>query len=220
MFQVRAFGVRDASSPVVPFAIERREPGPFDVQIDILYSGICHSDLHQAHNDWGNSMYPMVPGHEIVGRVVKVGNEVSKFKLGDLAGVGCMVDACRSCSACRDDLEQYCEKGAIFTYNGKERDSEQLTYGGYSEQIVVDEHFVVPRIEDVRRQPDHHAVVGGGDALTLGNGFEQDDLGLHRRRMPNRRAKINLLVQCSMVKIGFHSRPAILSWQRHPKEPP
>jgi len=143
MFQVRAFGVRDAASPVVPFDIERREAGPFDVQLDILYSGICHSDLHQAHNDWGNSMYPMVPGHEIVGRVVKVGSEVSKFKPGDLAGVGCMVDSCRSCSACRDELEQYCEKGAIFTYNGKERDSEQLTYGGYSEQIVVDEHFVV-----------------------------------------------------------------------------
>jgi uncharacterized zinc-type alcohol dehydrogenase-like protein len=142
MFQVRAFGVRDAASPVVPFNIERREPGPFDVQIDILYSGICHSDLHQAHDDWGNSLYPMVPGHEIVGRVAAVGPEVNKFKLGDLAGVGCMVDSCRTCSACRDDLEQYCEKGATYTYNGKERDSDRLTFGGYSEQIVVDEHFV------------------------------------------------------------------------------
>ena len=144
MFQVRAFGVRDASSAVVPFQIERREPGPFDVQIDILYSGICHSDLHQAHNDWGGSLYPMVPGHEIVGRVVAVGSEVSKFRLGDLAGVGCMVDSCRSCSACRADLEQYCEQGGpTVTYNGRERNSERLTFGGYSEQIVVDEHFVV-----------------------------------------------------------------------------
>jgi len=144
MFQVRAFGVRDATSAVVPFQIERREPGPFDVQIDILYSGICHSDLHQAHNDWGGSLYPMVPGHEIVGRVVAVGSEVSKFRLGDLAGVGCMVDSCRSCSACRADLEQYCEQGGpTVTYNGRERNSERLTFGGYSEQIVVDEHFVV-----------------------------------------------------------------------------
>jgi uncharacterized zinc-type alcohol dehydrogenase-like protein len=143
MFQVRAFGVRDATSPVVPFEIDRREPGPFDVQIDILYSGICHSDLHQARDDWGGSLYPMVPGHEIVGRVVKVGNEVSKFKPGDLAGVGCLVDSCRRCSACREDLEQYCEEGPTVTYNGKERDSDRLTFGGYSEQIVVDEHFVV-----------------------------------------------------------------------------
>ncbi len=114
------------------------------MQIEILYAGICHSDLHQARNDWSNSLYPMVPGHEIVGRVVAVGAHVKRFKTGDFAGVGCMVDSCRHCSACREDLEQYCEVGGpTLTYNGKERDSEQLTFGGYSEQIVVEERFVV-----------------------------------------------------------------------------
>ena len=143
MFEVRGYAVQDAKAPLMPFRLERREPGPHDVQIEILYAGICHSDVHQAHNDWGNSSYPMVPGHEIVGRVVKVGAEVKKLKVGDLAGVGCMVDSCRQCSACKEDLEQYCEKGATWTYNGKERDSGKPTFGGYSEQIVVEERFVV-----------------------------------------------------------------------------
>jgi uncharacterized zinc-type alcohol dehydrogenase-like protein len=143
MFQVRGYAVHDSHSPLVPFNFQRRDPGPNDVQIDILYSGICHSDLHQAHNDWGNSLYPMVPGHEIVGRVAKVGARVTKLKVGDYAGVGCMVDSCRACSACKENLEQYCEEGATWTYNGKERGSEQLTFGGYSEQIVVEERFVV-----------------------------------------------------------------------------
>jgi uncharacterized zinc-type alcohol dehydrogenase-like protein len=143
MFQARGYAVHDKQSPLVPFTFERRDPGLNDVQIEILYSGICHSDVHQAHDDWGGSLYPMVPGHEIVGRVVKVGAGVKKFKAGDLAGVGCMVDSCRHCSACNDDLEQYCENGVTVTYNGKERGSEQLTFGGYSDQIVVDERFVV-----------------------------------------------------------------------------
>jgi uncharacterized zinc-type alcohol dehydrogenase-like protein len=144
MFKVRGYAAHDAHSPLVPFDFERRDPGPHDVQIEILYAGICHSDLHQAHNDWGNSLYPMVPGHEIVGRVVKVGEQVSKFEVGDYAGVGCMVDSCRECSACREDLEQYCEDGGpTLTYNGRERHSDNLTFGGYSEQIVVDERFVV-----------------------------------------------------------------------------
>ncbi len=142
MIQVRGYATHDAQSPLVPFQFERREPGPNDVQIKILYAGICHSDLHQARNDWSNSRYPMVPGHEIVGEVVAVGDEVGKFKVGDLAGVGCMVDSCRSCAACKLDLEQYCENGATLTYNDVERGTDKLTFGGYSEQVVVDEHFV------------------------------------------------------------------------------
>lgn len=143
MLKVRGYAAHDAHSPLVPFNFERREPGPRDVQIEILYAGICHSDLHQARNDWSNSLYPMVPGHEIVGRVVKVGSEVKKLKAGDFAGVGCMVDSCRNCFECNDGLEQYCVHGATWTYNAKERGSEQLTFGGYSEQIVVEERFVV-----------------------------------------------------------------------------
>ena len=143
MIKVHGFAAVDAHSALAPFTFERREPGPRDVQIEILYCGICHSDLHQVRNDWNNSLYPMVPGHEIVGRVVRVGSEVRKLKAGDLAGVGCMVDSCRQCSACKADLEQYCEQGATWTYNARERGSEQLTFGGYSEQIVVDQHFVV-----------------------------------------------------------------------------
>ena len=143
MIKVRGYSARDAQSPLAPFDFERRDPGPRDVQIEILYCGICHSDLHQSRNDWSNSLYPMVPGHEIVGRVVSVGAQVRKLKAGDFAGVGCMVDSCRQCSACEENLEQYCEMGATWTYNAKERGSERLTFGGYSEQIVVDEHFVV-----------------------------------------------------------------------------
>ncbi len=143
MLKVRGYAAKDAASALAPFTFERREPGPRDVQIEILYCGICHSDLHQARNDWSNSLYPMVPGHEIVGRVVRVGAEVTNFREGDDAGVGCMVDSCRGCSACNGNLEQYCQFNATWTYNAKERDSEQLTFGGYSEQIVVDEHFVV-----------------------------------------------------------------------------
>ena len=144
MTQVRAYAAHDAKSDLVPFTLERREPGPHDIQIEILYAGICHSDLHQARGDWGNSQYPMVPGHEIVGRVTKVGAHVKKLKVGDLAGVGCMVDSCRHCSACNENLEQYCENGgATWTYNGNERESGKPTFGGYSEQIVVEERFVV-----------------------------------------------------------------------------
>ncbi len=143
MFQAKGYAALDAKSALVPFAFERRDPGAQDVQIEILYCGICHSDLHQARNDWRNSLYPMVPGHEIVGRVVAVGAEVRKFKAGDLAGVGCMIDSCRHCSACNADLEQYCEEGSTLTYNSRERASRQLTFGGYSDQIVVDQRFAV-----------------------------------------------------------------------------
>ena len=143
MYRVHGYAAHNDHSNLVPFNFERRAPGPHDVVIDILYSGVCHSDLHQARNDWGNAIYPMVPGHEIVGRVSAVGSEVRKFKVGDLAGVGCMVDSCRHCSACQEDLEQYCEHGMTVTYNGRERDSGAPTYGGYSDLIVTDEHFVV-----------------------------------------------------------------------------
>jgi uncharacterized zinc-type alcohol dehydrogenase-like protein len=143
MFHAHGYAAHDAHSPLVPFTFERRAPGVNDVVLEILYTGVCHSDLHQAHNDWGGSLYPMVPGHEIVGRVTAVGSGVRKFKAGDLAGVGCMVDSCRHCSACEDDLEMFCEQGVTVTYNGTERVGGQPTFGGYSDLIVVDEHFVV-----------------------------------------------------------------------------
>ncbi|MBS0591230.1 MAG: NAD(P)-dependent alcohol dehydrogenase [Proteobacteria bacterium] len=143
MISAQGYAAHDPHSPLVPFAFERREPGPHDVRIDILHCGICHSDLHQARNDWRNALYPMVPGHEIVGRVAAVGEQVNKFKVGDLAGVGCMVDSCRTCSSCREGLEQYCENGVTFTYNARLRGSDALAFGGYSDVIVVDENFVV-----------------------------------------------------------------------------
>jgi uncharacterized zinc-type alcohol dehydrogenase-like protein len=143
MLQAKGYAAHDAHSALVPFSFDRREPAAHDVQIEILFCGICHSDLHQARNDWSNSLYPMVPGHEIVGRVSAVGAAVKKFKVGDFAGVGCMVDSCRTCSACAEGLEQYCEKVPTWTYNSKERNSENLAFGGYSDVIVVDEHFVV-----------------------------------------------------------------------------
>jgi uncharacterized zinc-type alcohol dehydrogenase-like protein len=121
---------------------ERREVGPHDVQFDIQYCGVCHSDLHQVNNDWFPGIFPMVPGHEIVGKVVKVGSEVTKFKVGDLAGVGCMVDSCRTCKNCNDGLEQYCLNGNVSTYNSKGKDGVP-TYGGYSNTIVVSEDFVL-----------------------------------------------------------------------------
>jgi len=127
---------------LAPFQFERREVGPQDVQIDILYCGVCHSDLHTARNEWKNTLYPSVPGHEIVGRVTEVGAQVSTFKVGDLAGVGCMVDSCRHCSSCEEGLEQYCDNGFTGTYNGPVFGGEN-TYGGYSDKIVVSEQFVL-----------------------------------------------------------------------------
>ena len=143
MPHVKAYAAQSADAAVAPFTIERRHPGSHDVEIDILYCGVCHSDLHQARNDWGNSIYPMVPGHEIVGRVTRVGEHVGKLKVGDLAGVGCMVDSCRRCEPCEADLEQYCVEGCTVTYNGRARGSDKLTFGGYSERIVVEDRFVV-----------------------------------------------------------------------------
>ncbi|MCH5716010.1 NAD(P)-dependent alcohol dehydrogenase [Niabella hibiscisoli] len=140
---VKAFGTEAADADLQPMHIDRRDVTPQDVEIEILYCGVCHSDLHTARNDWGGSKYPSVPGHEIVGRVTKVGSEVTKFKAGDLAAVGCMVDSCKTCDNCKQDLEQFCLNGFTGTYNGKDKHSGGHTFGGYSEKVVVDQHFVL-----------------------------------------------------------------------------
>ena len=140
---VRGYAAPAARAPLGPFNFERRAPGPSDVRIDILYCGVCHSDIHQARDEWGGSIFPMVPGHEIVGTVVEVGNRVRKWKAGDTVGVGCFVDSDRTCEACRAGEEQYCETGIAPTYNGYERDGKTPTYGGYSTGITVDESYVL-----------------------------------------------------------------------------
>jgi len=143
---IKAYAARNATSPLVPFFIPRREPSPQDVQIEILFCGVCHSDLHTVRNEWQGvfpTMYPCVPGHEIVGRVSKAGKEVKKFKEGDVAAVGCMVDSCRTCDNCREGHEQYCVKLPVFTYNSEDKHLGGVTYGGYSENIVVKETFVL-----------------------------------------------------------------------------
>jgi alcohol dehydrogenase (NADP+) len=143
MIETNGYAAFDHKTPLRPFSFSRREPREKDVLIDILYCGVCHSDLHQVRNEWQNSNYPMVPGHEIVGRVELVGKSVEKFREGDIVGVGCLVDSCRVCEACRAGLEQFCEKGPVLTYNGFEYDGKTPTYGGYSTRIVVDEAFVL-----------------------------------------------------------------------------
>jgi alcohol dehydrogenase (NADP+) len=143
MNNTKAYAAQSATDSLGPFSFQRRDVRAHDVQIEILYCGVCHSDIHQARNEWGNSIYPMVPGHEIVGRVVKVGDEVTKFRVDDLAGVGCFVDSCRKCPQCKAGQEQYCEEGMNPTYNGYERDGKTPTYGGYSTQIVVDEDYTL-----------------------------------------------------------------------------
>jgi uncharacterized zinc-type alcohol dehydrogenase-like protein len=141
MIPVNSYAAMSANTPLEAFNFERRAVGPDDVQIDILFCGVCHSDLHQVKNEWGGSQYPMVPGHEIVGTVLSVGANVTKFKVGDLTGVGVMVDSCKTCKTCAQDLEQYCEEGFVGTYNNKERNSDKITMGGYSTKIVVDEYY-------------------------------------------------------------------------------
>ena len=147
MTPAKGYAAPSATEQVQPFSFERRDPGPHDVQFQILYCGVCHSDLHQIRNEWGNSIFPMVPGHEIVGRVASVGSHVKKFKEGDLAGVGCLVDSCRTCENCERGLEQFCKNGSVATYNSYEKDGKTPTYGGYSDHIVVHEDFVL-RISD------------------------------------------------------------------------
>ncbi len=138
-----AYAAKSATTPLAPFSLNRRELRPADVAIDILYCGVCHSDLHTARNDWNNSVYPVVPGHEIIGRVREVGTAVTRFKVGDPVGVGCMVDSCQHCSACEQGHEQYCAEFPTVTYNGVDRQDRSPTYGGYSERIVVTEKFVL-----------------------------------------------------------------------------
>jgi len=162
--EARAFAASSASSRLGPATIRRRTPGPQDVQLDVLFCGVCHSDLHQVRNEWQSAMptvYPCVPGHEIVGRVAKAGSAVRKFKEGDLAAVGCMVDSCRTCAACREGQEQFCEGPATFTYNATDKHLGGVTYGGYSESLVVDEAFAL-------RVPDRMDPAGTAPLLCAG----------------------------------------------------
>ncbi len=146
MIAAKGYAAPSAVQPLGPFTFERRNPGPKDVVIDILYCGVCHSDIHQVRDEWGGSIFPMVPGHEIVGRITEVGSEVTAFKPGDLAGIGCFVDSCRTCPSCQKGLEQYCEVGMVGTYNGRFPDGTP-THGGYSNVIVVDEQYTL-RVSD------------------------------------------------------------------------
>src|SRR6478672_9065243 len=139
----KGYAAMSASENLIPYNFSRRNVRPHDVLVDILYCGVCHSDLHFARNDWGMSIYPLVPGHEIVGKVVKVGRDVMKFKEGDTVGIGCLVDSCRECENCKEDLEQYCLNTPTFTYSMPERHGDGITFGGYSNNIVCDEDFVL-----------------------------------------------------------------------------
>src|SRR5256885_3841245 len=144
MHPTKGYAARSKTSPLAPFSFERRDPGPTDIQIDILFCGVCHSDIHTARGEWGGTKYPCVPGHEIVGRVVKVGRDVKEFREGELAAVGCMVDSCRTCDNCRDHLEQFCDNGPVFTYNSEDKHTGGTTYGGYLESNLVDHDFLLP----------------------------------------------------------------------------
>lgn len=142
-YTVPAFAAPSPKVPLGPLSIQRREPGPHDVVIDIEYCGVCHSDLHQVRDEWGAGIFPMVPGHEIAGRVSRLGKNVQNYKVGDKVGVGCFIDSCRTCPSCREGLEQFCDKGMNATYNGLEKDGVTPTYGGYSTSIVVDENYLL-----------------------------------------------------------------------------
>ena len=161
MVKVPSYAAMTAKAPLGPFTVERRDPGPHDVVIEILYCGVCHSDIHQVRDEWGGSLFPMVPGHEIIGRVSGAGPQVSRLKPGDLVGVGCMVDSCRECPSCKRDLEQFCQKGAAYTYNGTEMDRKTPTFGGYSTRVVVDEAFTL-------RVPDNLDPAGAAPLLCAG----------------------------------------------------
>ncbi len=147
MISSKGYAAQSAQSQLAPFNFQRREVGPHDVLIDIQYCGVCHSDLHQVRDEWGGAIYPMVPGHEIIGKISKVGEQVMSFKVGDIAGVGCFVDSCRTCPSCQAGNEQYCEKGMAGTYNSYQMDKTTPTYGGYSNCVVVDEKYTL-RISD------------------------------------------------------------------------
>lgn len=158
---ILGYAAQSATTALASFQFQRRDPRKNDVEIEILYCGVCHSDLHQARNDWGNSIYPMVPGHEIVGKVISVGVEVTKFKVGDTVGVGCMVDSCQTCPSCEQGLEQYCEGGHTLTYNDIDRHDKMPTFGGYSERIVVSDKFVL-------KVPENLDLKGVGPLLCAG----------------------------------------------------
>lgn len=143
MIPAKAYATHSATEKLTEWYFERRDVGPNDVQLEILYCGVCHSDIHQARNEWGGSKFPMVPGHEIIGRVVKVGSDVTKFAVGDIGGIGCLVDSCRTCPQCKKGNEHFCENGASATYNSFEQDKKTPTYGGYSNTIVTSKDFVV-----------------------------------------------------------------------------
>lgn len=147
--ETKAYGAKEAKGELGPLQIKRRETGRDDVRIDITYCGVCHSDIHTVNNDWKNSVYPVVPGHEIIGRVVETGEGVSAFKKGDLVGVGCLVDSCQTCSACEEDLEQFCENVPVFTYNGEDKHLGGHTFGGYSTGVVVNKEFVLRIPENI-----------------------------------------------------------------------
>jgi alcohol dehydrogenase (NADP+) len=156
MINTRGYAAAAARDPLAPFAFQRRDPGPQDVVLDLLYCGICHSDIHFAHNDWGISRYPLVPGHEIVGRVTHVGSGVTKFSRGDLAAIGCLIDSCRSCRSCQAGDEHFCEQRPTPTYGGVERGTGNATYGGYSDNYVLDQHFALkisPKLDPAATAP-------------------------------------------------------------------
>jgi alcohol dehydrogenase (NADP+) len=143
MLKTPCYAAENAQAPLAPFAIERREPGPQEVLIDIAFCGVCHSDIHQVRDEWGGAIFPMVPGHEIVGQVVQVGSAVAKWRIGDHVGVGCFIDSCRTCSSCREGEEQFCEGGVSLTYNSYEQDRKTPTQGGYSTRITVHQDYVL-----------------------------------------------------------------------------
>ncbi len=185
MPKATGYAAQSSRSPLAPYSFERRSPRRDDVVIEILYCGVCHSDIHMARNEWGNSLFPLIPGHEIIGRVVATGEAVRRYRTGDLVGVGCMVDSCRQCEACLGDLEQYCLEGMTLTYGSADRVDGSLTMGGYSDSIVVSEHFVLrvpPALEAASAAPllcagittysplKHHGVGPGHKIGILGMG--------------------------------------------------
>ncbi|WP_127845944.1 NAD(P)-dependent alcohol dehydrogenase [Psychroflexus aestuariivivens] len=155
MDQIKAYGAKSSDADLAELEIKRRDVLADDIKIEIDYCGVCHSDIHQVRNDWKNSRYPVVPGHEIIGRVTEIGSNVKNFKKGDVVGVGCLVDSCQECEACKDNLEQYCENGMVATYNGKDEHLGGHTFGGYSENIIVNKKFVlsIPKNIDIKATP-------------------------------------------------------------------
>lgn len=204
MTVVKSYATQSATSKLEPFNINRREPGDNDVQIDILYSGVCHSDIHQARNEWNESVYPMVPGHEIYGKVIKVGKNVKKFKAGDLAAVGVMVDSCRKCRECQQYLEQYCDEGMTGTYNAPERNGSGMTMGGYSTQLALRPFFP----DELHNMTDLAFIVFYGCFFFFGVVFYSDqDLWAAIEKNRNK-----LLIAAVLILIPFYG--VFLHWHK------